>query len=94
MNENSGPVDSTSGGNTIVSRKNGRLPEVAIWVYGEKQKDIQDTLQEISRFIQSKVLKQDIIIGQKLVPNITAKEVGDTSKSQSHKALKLTLAQD
>lgn len=74
FNENIGPpLDSTSG--TFVSRKNGRYPEVAIWVYGDKQNDIQETFQEISRFIQSKIFKQDIMIRQKLLPNITTKEV-------------------
>lgn len=71
---NLGPLDSTSCRNTIVPRQNGRLPEVAVWVYGDTQKDIQDTFQEISIFIESNVLKQDILIGQKLLPNITPKE--------------------
>lgn len=71
----------TSDGNTVESRKNGGFPEVIIWVYGDKQQDIQDTLQEISRFIKSNVLKQDITIGQNLVPNITAEEVRETPKS-------------
>lgn len=78
---NSGALDLTSDGNTVVSRKNCRFSEVIIWVYGDKQQDIQDTLQEISRFIKSKVLKQDITIGQNLVPNITAEEVRETPKS-------------
>lgn len=78
---NSGALDLTSDGNTVVSRKNCGFSEVIIWVYGDKQQDIQDTLQEISRFIKSKVLKQDITIGQNLVPNITAEEVRETPKS-------------
>lgn len=78
---NSGALDLTSDGNTVVSRNNGGFSEVIIWVYGDKQQDIQDTLQEISRFIKSKVLKQDITIGQNLVPNITAEEVRETPKS-------------
>lgn len=74
VNGNLGPLDSTSCRNTIVPRKNGRFPEVSIWVYGDTQKDIQETFQDISIFIESNVLQQDILIGQKLIPNITAKE--------------------
>lgn len=75
INENIYSLDSTIGKNTIVCRENGGSREIVIWVYGDKQEDIQETFQELYRLIQSKVLKQDIMISQKLVPNITPKEV-------------------
>lgn len=53
-------------------RKSRSFPAVTLWVYGDKQDDIQDTFREISKIIQSKAPKQDFNDPQ--IPNLTLNE--------------------
>lgn len=53
-------------------RKSRSFPAVTLWVYGNKQNDIQDTFREISKIIQSKTIKHEL--QDSLIPNLTPNE--------------------